>query len=389
MIRKKILNPVLNQLSTIEAKQDAMVSQHHNLLTQFSELLPHIIELDGYQVVALNNVISYFCVLRKEMEDPIAKAYRSNQISLENGLFKLFTNPGTFIDLGANIGAFSLSFAAMGWNGYAFEASQMNVDLLYKSVALNGFDIEIINKAIHEKSGVLRFIQSGPYGMIASSVNKEKENERWEEVPCISLDEWCMLSNAPEKIDFIKIDIEGSEVSALRGAGKMLAKYEYPPIFVESNIWTLFLHDYSQKDLFLTASEIGYKIYKIDFTHHDLMEYDINCFPVDILTDFLLLKDIPENLHISNISSYTEEPELTIEVICRGLKSFLGDKTVHENNENAAFCYNLKDFPKYTQTVEIKQLLERISNEHDDNAEFSHHIDWYKIEQSDSSMLLQ
>ena len=70
------------------------------------------------------------------------------------------------MDLGRNIGAFSLSFGAMGWKRFVFDASANNVNLLNKSIHLNDFDITIINKAIYDKTGNIYFGQLGPYGLI-------------------------------------------------------------------------------------------------------------------------------------------------------------------------------------------------------------------------------
>lgn len=65
------------------------------------------------------------------------------------------------------------------------------------------------------------------------------------------------LSNI-EKIDFIKLDIEGSEVAALRGGGAFLKNYNFSPVFCEINKWTLYLQNETPLSLILEFEKLGY-----------------------------------------------------------------------------------------------------------------------------------
>jgi len=257
----------------------------------------------------------------------------------------------------------------MGWNGYAFEASQKNVDLLKKSIILNNYDISIINKAVYEYTGNIYFGQAGPYGLIQNEMTQGIE---WEEIPCICLDDWCKKEDAPKKIDFIKMDIEGSEVSALRGMNKMLKKYNFPPIFVESNSYTLFLQDETQKSLLFTANQIGYVPYILN--GNKLLKYDINNFPTILVTDFLLIKDIPENLNISLFETYFQNSDEVTTYIIENLSKDNNDINRHFIT---SICYALKDFPNYVSNIQIKHLLELVINKNTQDKYLRKYLGWF------------
>ena len=399
-LRKKLLNPVLSKQQALDTKYEAILNNQNqkldsltntiNLLSKtISEELPsplleaisipqitekvnnviYIIDNGNIQVINTSfGSVSYYWVVYSKANDPISEAARANTIPIEHNLFELFKTPGTFLDIGANIGAFCLPFCAMGWKGYAFEASSQNVDVLSKSIHLNGFDITIINEAVYDKTGSIYFGQGGPFGLVR---NEMTTGITWEELSCICLDDWYKKNNPPEKVDFIKMDIEGSEVAALNGMKEMLKKYEFPPIFLEANSYTLFLQNETQRSLLMKANEMGYNAYVLK--NNKLMKYDINYFPTVIVTDFLLLKDIPKNLNITPIETYIQTQDEVIEVILHGLTKFCD----HNSNVDICFCYALKDFPEYSSIREIKTKLEEIYTKNVEDKFLNKYLGWF------------
>jgi FkbM family methyltransferase len=328
-----------------------------------------IIDNGVVQITHVNDLsTSFFCVIHSKANDPISQSLRNTKIPINHELLELFKTPCTFLDLGANIGAFSLPFGAIGWKGYAFEASSINVNVLKKSICLNDFDITVINKAVYDKTGSIYFGQSGPFGLIQNEITAEMQ---WEEIPCICLDDWYKQEGAPIKIDFIKMDIEGSEVSALRGMRKMLENYGSPPVFVESNTWTLFLQNETQKTLLSTANEIGYVPYILE--NGSLLKYDINNFPILLCTDFLLLKDIPKNLKPKTFKKYVQKPNDVITFLSQTLSK------VYESNSiiDKSVCYALKDFPDYVSNMQIKVKLEQIAQKNAQDKFLKKYLGWF------------
>ena len=142
--------------------------------------------------------------------------------------------PGmTFVDVGANIGLFTLVAArAVGPEGhvYAFEPDSGNADLLEKNVRQNGYDnVKIIRKAVSDCSGSCTLFQSGfnPGDHRTYNVSKSRKAVL---IESISLDEYFKFGT---QIDMIKIDIEGSEESALKGMQRILNDNPHLQMIIE------------------------------------------------------------------------------------------------------------------------------------------------------------
>lgn len=121
----------------------------------------------------------------------------------------------TFLDLGANIGYFSLLAAAHFKNVIAIEASPSTFKRLTQNVGLNGFqNVTCHNVEIGEKTGTAPFYrdstQSGASSMIPGP-GKVLEAE----VPVKPL--FAIIDpEAVARIGFIKVDVEGFEHIVMR-----------------------------------------------------------------------------------------------------------------------------------------------------------------------------
>src|ERR1035437_4067408 len=135
-------------------------------------------------------------------------------------LMKKHIGPGSIVlDVGANIGLYTLEAAkAVGATGrvIAIEASPGHISTIGKSVGLNGFqNVDIISSAVGDVEGMatLTLPEGANHGMftlgsVAGSVTMRVNVKRIDDI----LDEQNVLS-----VDFIKMDIEGSELVALKG----------------------------------------------------------------------------------------------------------------------------------------------------------------------------
>ena len=135
------------------------------------------------------------------------------------------------LDIGANIGYFALQAAAlMGGDGlvYAVEPNADNVKLLELSRRENHFEnIKIINTAVGESIGILSLNSSWSNGTTATLSNDQQAVLASTVVPCLRLDD---VIATEQKVDLIKIDIEGFEYRALLGAKRILTAWH--PIIV-------------------------------------------------------------------------------------------------------------------------------------------------------------
>ncbi len=129
----------------------------------------------------------------------------------ENFQRKLYGKPptGIVIDLGANIGAFSLYAARTATQVYAFEPETSNFAQLEKNCALNPtLPIQVFKKAAGGTNGTAR-LSLGAINKGASSLIL-KRSDAAEKVETLTLDRIFSLCGL-RHVDFLKVDIEGSE----------------------------------------------------------------------------------------------------------------------------------------------------------------------------------
>jgi FkbM family methyltransferase len=182
---------------------------------------------------------------------------------------------GTCFDVGAGWGWFTLLMASLvGPNGRvdSFEAFPPNFRKLETSISLNGFVcVKVNNLAVNNKLGKIYFIppsdditQHIKYLNDCSGIGyiTPQRVEGSIEVPTISLDQY-VESQQIKSLDLIKLDIEGSEYSALVGAKKIIGKFR-PIIIVEYNRGTSQRAGTSIRELDQLLDLYGYDRYTFD-----------------------------------------------------------------------------------------------------------------------------
>jgi FkbM family methyltransferase len=91
--------------------------------------------------------------------------------------------------------------------------------------------IQLIPKALGETSGKKEFLvhSSGGMGKISGATGRDTQYKDAIEVECITLDDFIFVQVNP-KPNVLKIDVEGGEGFALRGADKLIS--ETKPLFI-------------------------------------------------------------------------------------------------------------------------------------------------------------
>ncbi len=131
------------------------------------------------------------------------------------------------LDVGANLGLVCLPWAKRMGTGtiHAFEPHPATFKRLERHIELNHADnvVHSHQMAVGAKSGELELFISGEGTMAMDPAQAE---DRWEgqriSVPVTTLDAFCKQQKI-DRIDLIKIDIEGFEEQALLGASKTLS----------------------------------------------------------------------------------------------------------------------------------------------------------------------
>jgi FkbM family methyltransferase len=138
------------------------------------------------------------------------------------------TGPGSeILIIGAHVGTHAIPLAVAGRRVAVVEANPETFDLLITNAHLNGVDfIGALRAAAHETQGYTEFISS----TVNTGGSKVRPNRvRFEytydspatiKVPTIALDSWDVARDM--KAPLLIVDIEGSELRALRGMPNVL-----------------------------------------------------------------------------------------------------------------------------------------------------------------------
>jgi FkbM family methyltransferase len=144
----------------------------------------------------------------------------------------------TFIDVGANIGVFSLLAASKINQGkvYAFEPLALPLQRLQENSFLNNFHSSIIpfNFVISEHNGMINFEEHPASEESAISLQEHSSSSKIQKYKTITLDNF-IKQKSLKAIKLLKIDVEGAELSVLKGATKALENQRVQMILVELN----------------------------------------------------------------------------------------------------------------------------------------------------------
>jgi FkbM family methyltransferase len=162
-----------------------------------------------------------------------------DHIEPELGYLELLLPPrGTFIDVGANVGLFTLKAAQIvGATGtvVAFEPGNAAFARLSEHVALNAYrQVHLMQDAVsdHEGTAVLHHVDLG-HDPQAYSLLDDGSNMPGETVRLTTLD--AMLHRLElSRVDVIKMDVEGVEPEVLAGATELLRRF-HPIVIFEIN----------------------------------------------------------------------------------------------------------------------------------------------------------
>ena len=159
--------------------------------------------------------------------------------------FERLLRPGNVVvDIGANHGVYALIAAArVAPNGhvYAFEGSEHFCELIRASISVNGLDriITVVNRAVADRAFETTLVadvqMSGGGHLAAEGVSEAPPasslGTRSQAIQCIALDDY--FSDPVQKVDAIKMDIEGAEGLALKGMARLVDRSPTVKIMME------------------------------------------------------------------------------------------------------------------------------------------------------------
>jgi FkbM family methyltransferase len=169
------------------------------------------------------------------------------------------------VDVGAHIGTFAFAAAALGCEVLAIEASPRNAALLRLGVRRNGFTrVHVVHAAATAGPGVVEFLPHGPWGTLDNPTTRTSPDAIQAltiepvTVPAMGVDD-VIDSLGWDRVDVVKLDVEGGEVGAIAGMSRLLAGDPAPMLLYESNAHTLAFFSETPSSLDAALARHGYR----------------------------------------------------------------------------------------------------------------------------------
>jgi FkbM family methyltransferase len=174
---------------------------------------------------------SFQMAVRNE-QDEIQRFHRRGQFYEVEELAlmrSLFPPEAVVVDVGANVGNHSVFFAGVckAQRVLAFEVNPSAIELLKENVRLNrldAIDLTYLGRAATDRVRRFEIVDDAPDNLGGAHLVEDRTGQ----IVSTTLD----TALTDVNIDFLKIDVEGMEIKALRGARRTIRRCR-PPIFVE------------------------------------------------------------------------------------------------------------------------------------------------------------
>lgn len=226
------------------------------ILPVVNYLKPEHLIIDGHKVYIdkADTVVSQELILSGKWEE------------YETSVFKKNIKKGDVVlDIGAHIGYYTLIAArAVGDDGtvFAFEPDPRNFFLLTKNIKENGYkNVILVNKALADKTGVLRLFlnteNTGDHRIYNSS-----DIRRAVKIRSVTLDDF--FKDKDKRINMIKIDVQGSEVSVFKGGEKLIKQNPDVKILTEFWPYGLSLSGSSAKEYADLLADNNFKLFSLN-----------------------------------------------------------------------------------------------------------------------------
>lgn len=248
----------------IDKKFPILVTLYQKFYTSFqkNELVTIAIPNNAQLTFAATDPhIGMFLIYKKEYE-PLETALYSDSLTKDSVIF----------DVGANVGYYTVIGAKTAAKVYAFEPDRGNYQLLLNNISLNKLTtVQAENLAVGEQAGSLPFhmdkVHRGKSGIAFDGTSFDYM------IPVITLDQYC-AQNSISHIDIIKLDVEGSEISVLKGGANIIRNSPNLKLFIEFNPDSLRDVHLTQTDFFAVLAMVNLKPVKIiDETRKTIIDF--------------------------------------------------------------------------------------------------------------------
>jgi len=208
-------------------------------------------------------------------------------------LSALLSEGMTYVDVGANIGHHALIAASrVGGRGaiHAFEPAPAMFEALRRNMNLNSCrNVSCNNCALGDQAGLAQFYLSDISHSCANSLGRTVHvTGRQVSVSVRTLDDYSVAA-AINRLDVLKVDVEGAELMVLRGAERTIRQFQ-PLIVLEFSKHTI-AFGYEAAELAQTLRNLEYELFRVGtmplalHSHSDELFYNVLAVPVSRVTE--------------------------------------------------------------------------------------------------------
>ncbi len=181
-------------------------------------------------------------------------------------LYRLLEPGDTFVDAGAHVGLFALiagSRVGEGGSVIAVEPATLTYQELVANVEMNGYDwVEPVHLALGSDTGVGSLTTfAGDQAALSSFSPGARPGGRVEEVRLDTIDN-VLSQHHPGRVTAMKIDVEGAELDAVRGAAATLREWR-PDVLIEVEPAHLARQGATVDELRAPFRELGYTAFRV------------------------------------------------------------------------------------------------------------------------------
>jgi len=220
-------------------KYYSLESCSSQLLNVYSSLFPDYFELTDQPHKIEYGLSSYGYLLAGNLSDRASLANnvlvggKPEEFEVEL-LYHFGGENGAILDVGSNIGLYSLVYAFRTKNRkiHAFEPQPECISYLKETIVLNRWasKFQAWNIALSNVNGFAKLQETGTGSSINSKFNNDS-SLKYLDIKTQTLDEWSKIY-FPERVGVIKIDVEGHEFEVLTGGIETISHWR-PVVFVE------------------------------------------------------------------------------------------------------------------------------------------------------------
>jgi FkbM family methyltransferase len=221
-----------------------IIAKEKRLRKVFSSALPLSVEIpfpDGSRIFIDPRDVRgpSFHIARELFSPEVAlEGYEPRERKLIHQAFRKRNGKGVFLDIGANIGLYSIPLALEfpEVEIHAFEPHPVNARCLRNSIQANGFQsLHLYEVGLANVTGqadlFLDETDSGGHSLLSTNMWNNKNPSVGVPVSLLPLDKWFQEKQL-QRLDVVKIDVQGAEPDVFEGGMAALQKFQ-PEILIE------------------------------------------------------------------------------------------------------------------------------------------------------------